>query len=171
VAAPRPALDLFVVEEQENPYSSPGFDVSGPKLKRGSPVKAVLLGVLVDIGGSVVAGVVLVIAAGLILGFQGMPAERIEEELTNTSPDSWLSIAGYIVGCLCSFLGGYVCALVAKRSEYKLAGIVAFISAWVSYLFGMQYYSVYMNALSSVLAVLCVMLGAARGVVRNERKI
>jgi hypothetical protein len=159
------------MNELENPYSSPNSGPSVAKPEHGSPVKAVLLGVLVDLGGSLVAGIVLLIVAILVLGLRGTPVGHIEGELTNIAPDSWFSIAAYLVGCLFSFLGGYVCARVAKRSEYKVAGIVAFISGMIGFSIGLQQESLYLDALLSLLGVLCVMLGANRGVARNKKKV
>ncbi|NJN40224.1 MAG: hypothetical protein HC807_04340, partial [Gammaproteobacteria bacterium] len=62
----------------ENPYQPPGAPISGAdRVERfGSPVKAILFGLLIDIGGSIVAGTILAVAWGVLLGAGGVSGEE-----------------------------------------------------------------------------------------------
>ena len=95
---------------------------------RGSPVKGMLFGVAVDIGGTLLAGITLGILWSIWLAASGVSAEQIEEATRNPDPTSPVSIASYAIGTAFSVLGGYVCARVARETEYRCAAVVAAIS-------------------------------------------
>jgi hypothetical protein len=134
---------------------------------RGSPAKAVIFGVLVDIVGSTLAAFLIMLAYGIALAASGASAEEIERAATKVDPTSWVSIAGFAVGCAFSFLGGYVCARVVRDAELKWASVVAAISVASGFLLGMQAYSIALNVLLAILGAACVLLGGYVGARRN----
>ena len=103
--------------------------------------KAIVYGVLVDIGGSIVAGLVLATVYAFALAGSGMPREDILRAISEPEPASWFSIAGFLAGCGASFLGGYVCTRVAAGHAMRPAGVVAAISGVVSLVMGSGAYA------------------------------
>ena len=86
-------------------------------------VKAILLGVLTDIVGSTVAGIVIGIGLGIALAAQHVPANEIAIRLHGAS----VLIPSLILGFGFTVLGGYVAGRVAKQSEILHGGIVGAI--------------------------------------------
>ena len=154
---------------ERNPYQPPGAAVKDLERVPGSPVKAVIYGVLVDVGGSIAAGLVMVFVYSLVLAASGASVEEIQSAMNDASPMSWFSILGFLVGCAASLLGGYVCARVAGAAEMKWVSIVAAVSGVVSVLMGMNGYALEWNALLALLGMAAVFAGGSLGARRNRR--
>ncbi len=91
-------------------------------------IKAVIIGWLVDTVGSFIFGILISVAAGIILASKGLTEEHIAGELTNSR--LFMNILLFI-GFSFTFLGGYVTAYIAKVDELKHAfsmGIVSFLT-------------------------------------------
>ena len=95
---------------------------------RGSPVKGMVYGVLVDLGGSLVASFVLFFVWAVWLGASGMDADAVAQAMTEPDPLSAVSLIGYTMGGAFSWLGGFVCARVARETELQCAAVVATVS-------------------------------------------
>lgn len=150
-----------------SPYIPPTADMkNAPPAPPASAAKAVLLGFAVDIGGSLALGIVMSSIYGFVLAGQGMNLEQIGAALTNMQHDSWFSIAAMILGAGISMLGGYVCARVSRRSDYKLGFILAAISVAVGLLFTASSYTLAMSALTAALTVCAILLGTKLGKAR-----
>lgn len=159
------------MDVQYNPFSPPSAPSSKAR-RRGSPVWAVSAGVLADLGGSMLVGTLMSVIAAALLVAGGTPLEQVEAKLLNPDPASWFSIFGYVVGCAFSFLGGYLCARIARYGEYRLAGVLAAIVVSFGLLIsalGDSRFSPALHALLALLTVGSVMLGAWRGAARNRR--
>lgn len=151
-----------------NPFTPPSARVADMAAeKRGSPVKAVVFGFLVDIGGSSVFALLLGVAYAVSLASSGATPDQVSATIQNMPVDSWPSIVGEIVGTLFSALGGYVCARVAKRSEFRLGGILSALSISFGVWIGGNHYSIPWHAAIAVVTVLAVMFGVRMGVARN----
>ena len=151
----------------QNPYRAPGAAVADLDRPPGSPVKGVIYGVLVDLVGTMVATFALMLVYGVYLASTGAAPEDIATaagEFDYTSP---IGIAATAVGCGFSFLGGYVCARVARRSELNWAAVVAAISAAFGFSMGMGSVSAELNVLFTSVAIGCVMAGGYVGARRN----
>ncbi len=102
----------------ENPYESSivrsTSDEDQPRIR----ISAVLLGLLADIGSTMMAGIVLVIVAAVSMGVQGGDPEAFAEEL-EAMP--LVNYGGFFLGCLGTVLGGYVAALLGKVWPFKHA--------------------------------------------------
>jgi len=109
----------------ENPYTPPSAPVQdrGPE-RTGSTLKAVAFGVLTDLLGTTLGGVVLVVVFSSVLIGQGHAPDRLGALLVDSSAYLAVSLA---VGLSFTVLGGYVAARVANRREYWHALIVGVI--------------------------------------------
>ena len=135
---------------------------------RGSPVKGMVYGVLVDVGGSLVASFVLFFVWAIWLGASGMDAEAIAQVMAEPDPLSGVSLIAYTIGTALSWLGGYVCARVARETELQCAAVVATVSAMVALAMGGgMAFELYI--LLTVLTVAAVMFGAWIGKQHNAR--
>jgi len=151
-----------------NPYSPPEARVEDVQVVKGSGVKAVTIGVLVDIGGSTLAGILLTMIYGVYLMASGVSEDKLMEAIFNMPHDSLIGMVGVLVGCLFSVLGGYVCARIARHSEYKFGLIASCISVIFGFVVSMGAYSLPMNLALSFVTFGSVMLGIQLGVSKNR---
>jgi|ERR1043166_16283 hypothetical protein len=93
---------------------------------RGSRLKAIAAGCLVDIGGSLLFGVVLMLLLGITLGLLGVRPEMIQHKRVFNSPA--FELASVLYGTAFTVLGGYVAARIANYLEYRTALWVGVIS-------------------------------------------
>ena len=140
------------------------------KLKEGSPLKAIAIGLVVDIGGSLISAFILAIAYSILLASRGLSPEEIEYRLTNLDPYSAFSIITMVAGGCMTVLGGYVCARIVNYSEYKFAFIFGFISAAFGHIASESYYSTLDNIALGILTLGCALLGAWLRVVQKANK-
>lgn len=153
----------------KNPYAPPDAKLADPAASPGSPVKAVTLGLVADLGGTVVATILLGIAYGIVMGAMGVSAEEIEAATTNMPTDSGLFYLATLAGLACSALGGYVCARIARRSELKLGAILAAISAGIGLAIGGDPGRLGMLISLTILGIAAVLAGANMGRAKNRR--
>jgi tellurite methyltransferase len=99
-------------------------------------IKAVAIGLAVDVGGSIAATILLVIAYRIVLRALGVSAEEIESVTADMPTDSALFYLAMLAGLAFSGLGGYVCARIAKGAELKVGAILAAISAGIGLAIG-----------------------------------
>lgn len=152
-----------------SPYRPPGAPLADQDRPRGSPVKGMVFGVLVDIGGTLLASFALVFLWAIWLAANGQSAEQIEQAIQKPDPSSTLSIVGYVVGTAFSGLGGYVCARVARETELQCAAVVAAISIAFGFAVGGEQ-SFAMNVLMVASTVAAVIFGAWLGLQQNRRQ-
>jgi len=151
-----------------NPYSAPGSRIDPVPAMKGSSVKAIVLGVLIDIGGSAAISILLMLAYGFIAAADGDSSEAITR-LGELRQNSWPWIASSVIGLGFSVLGGYVCARIARQRELLLGCILAAISTTFGLIVSASYYSAAMNLLLAVASVASIMVGAWFGRLRNVR--
>src|SRR5262245_15086832 len=99
--------------DERNPYSAPGAKLADPPAQPGSPIKAVLLGLATDLGGSIGATLVLSIVWGAALVAGGTSVEELETLMSSNSTDSAYFYVATLIGLGFSVVGGYVCARIA----------------------------------------------------------
>jgi hypothetical protein len=112
-----------------NPYAPPEAAVQDLPARPGSAFRAIVLGFATDIGGTLVATIILALIYGVALGAAGIKGEEIAATIRASATDSWFFYATTLVGLGFSVLGGFVCARIARRSELKLGAILATLSA------------------------------------------
>lgn len=156
------------IPRMHNPYSPPSTKIENVEVAKGSPIKAVVVALLVDIGGSILAGGLLTAIYAFDLVNSGTQEDELMEAISNLPPDSWVYIVGIAIGCLFSVLGGYLCARIAKRSEYKFGHVVSGISVTFGLIVGIETYSPLMNFALALATWASVMAGVHLGVSRNR---
>jgi hypothetical protein len=119
-----------------NLYEPPKSDVSVTDDTPGSTIKAVALGALVEIVGSLLVGMAIGILYMFLLSQQGVPPQEMQSALEQMGPWSGFSLLGMALGTVVSVLAGYVCARIANRVSYIPASLVAGISFALTLLFG-----------------------------------
>ena len=153
----------------ENPFAPPAADLAtNVEPEPGSPSKAVLLGFAVDFLGSNVVGLLVGIAYGVSLVLSGMTREQLADAASHIQPGSWPWITSIVIGCAFSILGGYVCARIAKRLEYRLGAVLAVLDSLAGILLGADKGSLAMHAALVAIGFMCVLTGAALGVAKNR---
>jgi hypothetical protein len=152
-----------------SPYRPPEAKVADPEPRRGAPVKGMVYGVLVDVGGSVLASFLLFFVWAVWLAASGLDAEQITKEVQEPDPLSGISLLAYTIGGALSWLGGYVCARVARETELRCAAVVATVSGLVALVMGGAMPSA-LHIFLTLLTVAAVMLGGWMGMQQNARQ-
>ena len=158
------------MSDKPNPYAPPGAELgTPPPLEQGSAFKAVLFGFLVDVGLSLVVGVVFAMLYGVYQVAMGQSMEEIGQFFTEPDPFSLSMLLLQAAGGACSFLGGFVCARVARHAEYRLGAILAastLVFGWVTN-GGEQRPA--LTLVASIVTVFSTLFGAWVGAWRNRR--
>src|SRR5689334_2955078 len=103
----------------ENPYSAPEAALADRPGAPRSAVVAVIVGLVTDVGGSLVAGMMLSIAYGISLARSGVRPDEIGKALSSIQPWTLFWAVSMTVGVAFSVLGGFVCARIARRRSYR----------------------------------------------------
>ena len=146
-----------------NPYAPPDAIVSDPPAEPGSQVKAICLGLLVDIGGTLLFGVAFGIVLAVALASRGLSADEIDAVSQATVELPWVKVALSAVGGCFSLLGGYVCARVSRRRSYRPGLVMAGISVVSGVMIGWGSYSAMEHVLLALLTGGSVLLGMRLG--------
>jgi hypothetical protein len=157
---------------ERNPYSAPASKVADPAPRPGSPYKAVGLGLLTDFGGTMVFSTILTFVYGVMLAGSGVAQEDLEAAIRNASAGDTLYFwIGSIGGCGFSLLGGYVCARIARQSEYTLGVILAASVVVLGLLlFGDGGLDLGLSVVLNAATVAAVIVGAWIGKKQNRRQ-
>jgi peptidoglycan/LPS O-acetylase OafA/YrhL len=153
-----------------NPYRPPGAAVDDVVPPAGAPVKAIVYGVLVDVGGSLAAGLAIAIVYSIALAASGVTPEEMQRMFSDPDPLSWPSLIGSLAGGAASFLGGYVCARVAAVREMRSVGVVAAVSGIVSLAMGSDGYPFEWDAVLALAGMAAVFAGGWLGTRKNRRR-
>lgn len=150
-----------------NPYSPPNAELADQPAPAGSPIKAVLIGLAIDIGGSTALSIVLAIVHAMELSSSGMSATEVGRALGDIPHDSWIFFAGLIGGGVLSALGGYECARISRRRDYKLGWILGGISSVFGVVMAFDQFSLPVNLLLGILTLGTVLLGTRLAIAKN----
>jgi hypothetical protein len=134
-----------------------------------SPLRAVLVGLAVDIGGSALTGVLLSLGHALSLAASGLSEAQVREAMANVPPASGVAVLGMLIGAACSVAGGYVCARLVQRDEWRVGAAMAALSVVASLFLGGAADPADMVVLGSLSTAACVMLGVMYGRGANRR--
>jgi hypothetical protein len=153
-----------------NPYAPPQAALKDAPPAAGSAVKAVVLGLLTDVGGTLAAVVLIMFVYGIVLGASGVRQEEIAAAVNVdfASTDSGWFYVGAAIGLGFSVLGGYVCARIARRSEMKLGAIMALLSAGLGLAMGSDQMQLGTNLSMTLATLIAVMAGARFGQKKNQ---
>ena len=117
-----------------------------------------------------VIGILLDLAYAARLAAGGMTPEQVDAALKSIPPESTVAVLGMLLGSLCSVAGGYACARIVRRDEYRVAAMMAALSLFISLLLGAGDQPPDMLFLLSACEVACVLLGAKYGRAHNRRE-
>jgi hypothetical protein len=131
----------------------------------GTPVQAILVGLAIDVGGSLAIGVALSLLYQLILVRSGLSDAEVKRALAELGPNSWVGVVAMLLGSLCSVAGGFACARIVLRDEWRVGAVMAVLSC----LLGTDDGPVDLQALDAACTFACVMLGVMYGERRNRR--
>ena len=106
-----------------NIYKAPQSDLETEDKDPVSLIKAIGLGLLTDLGGTLIAS----IAVGLMWAANNSNADPEQLNRVLTTPGSEPFNAMLVLGLLMTLLGGYVCASVARRRSYVAPAIQGLI--------------------------------------------
>jgi hypothetical protein len=143
-----------------NIYEPPKSDISVAENRPGSIVKAVVIGTLVEIVGTLLVGIAIGIAYVVILGGQGTSPEEMKSALVQIDPLSGLGLLGTVLGTFVSVLAGYFCARIANRTSFKPAFILSGISFTLGLVSSYGSYTGGVLIAMQVISVCAVLLGA-----------
>lgn len=152
---------------QTNPYSPPKAAVADQPRPPASSLKAVLAGLAVDIGGTLVSGTVFGVIYAIWLASAGMKGSEIQAAASTITPYSWVWIASMLAGSFFSVLGGFVCSRMARRPDYKLGFVLGALSAALGLMSSYKSHSLLGNAALTCLTLALVLLGTKLGRVRS----
>ena len=114
-----------------NSYEPPRADVIDKRKPPGSLVKAVAVGVAIDIGGTALVSFATVVIYAALLTSRGQTSDQIKQAIDTLVPWSGFGLIASLLGCLMSMLAGYQSAAVANRTNYLAPGILSVISTAV----------------------------------------
>jgi hypothetical protein len=140
-------------------FKPPQAELGDPPRKPGSLLRAVLTGAAIEIGGTLVLGIVLGIGYGLLLGAQGYGEEEMKQILSHPDPLSTFGVLGSLLGGAVSVFAGYACAAIAHRPSYVPVAMLATISVCLGLLLGGDGYPWHWTVLLSLLTIGCVLFG------------
>jgi len=131
----------------------------------GTPVQAVVVGLAIALVGTLVAGIVLGMLYQLWLLQAGMSDEAASRALADLGPNSLVGVLAMLAGALCTVAGGFACARIVMRDEYRVALVMAVLVCLLDSGDG----PLDLQALQLASDFACVMLGAMYGARRNRR--
>jgi hypothetical protein len=157
-----------------NPYEPPKSDPGGharPPAPPRSPLVAVLLGLAVDVGGSLLVSVVVTILYAVQLHGQGLSEAAMRAALRAMPHDSGLYMTALLLSIGLSVLGGYVCARVARLHAWRAGLMMTASSALFGVVVNDPSSSSGMSALLVVTGIACNLLGVKFGVDHLRRAV
>jgi len=158
-----------MTSENQNPYMPPVAKFRAGPEPHGSAVKAVAIGLLVDIGATFVCSMTVGILYGISLARSGANAEQIAASAKEFQNNAGIAIAAYFLGACGAIIGGYVCARIAKHAEYKLGGILAALSMLIGILISANTYSFAMDIVNAFVTLAAILFGVWVGARKNAR--
>ena len=130
-------------------------------------VKVILMGLLIDIGGSIAFQFVVGIIATVYLLKHGVGQAEVAPALIQLiMSQPWLSILEAI-GAFISLLAGYYVTAKMKEKTYKYAKILGVCSSAIGFSMAYSYYPLSENIAMAVLTILSSVAGAWLWMKRN----
>lgn len=143
-----------------DPYRPPGSPVRDPRAAPGrSTPLAIVLGFIVDVGGTMVFSLVAATVTSILLVSGGTAPEGIGAALEQSGTFKIVSLAG---GLACTVLGGYAAARFANRGEYATAfavGVVSLLFGEAMMLFTTEPAAWWMRLAGDLLVIPAAVLG------------
>ncbi|HEX4509569.1 MAG TPA: hypothetical protein VH328_05800 [Burkholderiaceae bacterium] len=155
---------------EQHPLQPPEANRPPQPLRPGSPARAVIVALVLDLGGSLVLNLLLTMLYAGWLQARGLSSAEVEQAMRQIPPDSWAAIAGVLLGACLDVLSGFICARIVQRDEWRVGGILAGLSALCTLVFdnaGDELED--LTVLLSLCTVACTLLGVKYGRELNRR--
>lgn len=136
-------------------------------LKEGSVTKGVIWGTIVDVGGTILFGLIFGIGYAIIQASQGVSEQEIAESVMQVEMFSIYNLIGITIGLLISFYAGYLCAKKSGAGIKKSTAILCLISCFFGIVAGATVYSVGELVALSVLTIGVIIFGSNRWVAKS----
>ncbi len=153
----------------ENPYETPDSNLGGSELREPRPVRGIVLGLVADLGGTTVCGVVLALIYGVVLAAQGMNGEDVQQTLSNIDIYSLYGAVSTLLGLAMSCLGGYVCIKVSNGTNLTNPIVLGAITFLIAVLLAWDAYDLIEFMALSVVSFLATLWGARTALARRTR--
>ena len=140
-------------------YAPPQAEVGVPSRGKPAPVRGIILGLLVDIGGSILSSTLISVVIAVVLTRAHKTPQEIQQLLTHIEPFTSYWLIMMTGGMLCSFLGGYVCALNAKVNVMRTTAIFAAITTTLGIVLSSGRATLLEHLVLGILSVVVVMSG------------
>lgn len=121
---------------EPNRYQPPRSRLDARNRGPGSIPKAVAVGAVIDLGGTMIGGFIVGMLYAMILGMQGLSADEITKALTEVDRWSAPGLISMMIGLAMSVLGGYQCAVISNRPTYLAPGILSIVSVAIGAMLG-----------------------------------
>jgi hypothetical protein len=159
----------------EPPFEPPPSDVDDRPPRRapsGSPLRAIVVGLVVDLGGSVVLSLLLMIVYAASLQHAGLSPEQLKAAIEHIPSNSWPAVLELVLGSLLDVFSGFVCARIAQRDEWRVGATLAAISTLCAALLGDGGDSTdELTLLRAACTLACTLLGVKYGRESNHRPV
>jgi len=129
-------------------------------------IKAVVLGCLTDLTGSLALGIVYAVILGIGVAVKGLPPKEFAALLQGPL----VLGSGLIIGLGFTFLGGFVAGLVAQRSEVLHGGIVGAVGLVFTLVLLDSSYPLWFNILGAAGVVPAGLAGGDLAKLRHEKQ-
>lgn len=117
-------------------------------------LKAVVFGVLTDVGGTVVVGGLIGLAVGIVLATSGVSIDDVQ----GLQFSLWALAPAFVIGITFTILGGFVAGRVAKTRQVFHGGVTGVVSTLIGLPFSFSWPVAY-----AVLSFVCTPPAAMLG--------
>lgn len=145
---------------EDNIYQPPKADLTTAEPAKGSPIKAVFIATLVDIGGTLTISFIILMSYIFVQNSKGISTQQAMHYLEQMDLYAPVSLLGMALGLALTLYAGYLCAKIAQRSVYRVVAVFSIIIIMFSIMMTISYYSVLEHILLNLLALLSAYLGA-----------
>ncbi|APV48910.1 hypothetical protein BWI17_03950 [Betaproteobacteria bacterium GR16-43] len=154
-----------------SPYAPPKANLgAGHTAKEpGSALKAVLVAFVVKVMLSFALGIVFVAIYSGFLAATGKSTDEIVELMSTIADHGATDAIIVVMEGACSILGGFICARIARHSEYRLGAILGALLAAFLWIADTDEDTKGLLAATMIVNVLATMIGVWIGVRFNRR--
>ena len=110
-----------------NPYESPDSDVNKSEKHRARPIRAIVFGVIIDIGGTIVGVVILTIVYVAILASSGATQDEVDRVLSTAKPTTFFGFVTAMWGVFMSFIAGFYCVRISRAIDWRYPATLALL--------------------------------------------
>ena len=154
-----------------NPFAAPGSDLTPPDPHPpGAPWKAILVGFVVDVAFTIIFSFAWSIVFGAYLAASGNSPEEIRAMAESSQAGDFYSGVLIAIGGVGSLIGGYLCARIARRNEYRIAAVLTAISLVLGWIVSGNDEGGMNVVTSTLLTIAATYAGVMLGVRRNQAR-